>query len=358
MSTFLAGYRRAKEAGNKDPVAEAVRIANTAHFLYGKGTRPEWVRKLDRIAPSLALGSASYTFMTYPMQNIAFIKNRIEDIKTAKGEDRKTALKVLGSNLGYLAAFGGLNALPGMFIFKLLQKWFDDPEDDWEKWIREHTPTAAGRAITRGIPSVFGNDLSWRVEGTDILGAPIGIQTAQTIYRRVGNAWKEIKRGEELHALFMALPDLVRNPYLAFSETMAGTGIEGRPPVKYEGMEKAWKAGGFTPTRESEARAAQDISRRKREGRLEAIENFAEKYIIAQRKNDEKALEAVRQEVREYNEDERAKGDEGLIITWQKDIIPSAKRRRTVREKGYAQRLPKYMRRYQGKTEEAFGLTE
>ena len=45
-STFLAAYRRAKAAGDEDPVGTAGHVVQTAHFIYGRGNRPQIVRKL------------------------------------------------------------------------------------------------------------------------------------------------------------------------------------------------------------------------------------------------------------------------------------------------------------------------
>ncbi|MBU2177651.1 MAG: PLxRFG domain-containing protein, partial [Gammaproteobacteria bacterium] len=265
MSTLLAGYRRAKRAGHADPMQAAADTVNMAHFIYGKATRPEIIRKAG------ALGNAAFTFMTYPMGNISFLKNRWEDIlKAVNPHERKVAMKVLGSNLAYIFAFGGLGALPFAFIAKAILKAFTDPEDDWEKWLYEKTGNiemlppsmkmAMARTITRGIPAALGNDMSWRVEGTDILGAPIGYQTAKQIYRKITkHALGPILRGEEWHTIAMAMPDMIANPYKAFVAE-GGTGIEGKPPIKYTPGERGWKATGFTPTRESETRAAQDIA--------------------------------------------------------------------------------------------------
>ena len=60
-------------------------------------------------------------------------------------------------------------------------------------------------------------------------------------------------------------------------------------------------------------------------------------------------------QIKEYNTEERAKGREGLPITW-KDIISSAKQRKKARGKAYDERLPKYMRPFQKEVGKSFGL--
>jgi len=362
MSTFLAAYRRATNAGEADPIQVAAKTVEGAHFTYGRGNRPEIVRKAG------AIGNIAFTFMTYPVQNLVFLKHRVQDLmQAASPAERKLAMKVIGSNLAYIFAFGGLNALPFAFLAKLVLKLFTEPEDDWEKLVYEGTAKpeflpasmkkAMARGIVRGIPSILGNDMSWRVEGTDILGAPIGFQTARSIfYYKPRTALRQLKRGEAWHTLFFMMPDMVANPYKAIVGYQGeGTGIEGKAPIKYTGSEAAWKALGFSPTRESEVRQVQDIARAKREERLDKLENFAEKYLQALKRKEPRRMGTLRKEIMEYNTEERSKGREGLPILW-KDIMTSAKQRKKAREKGYEERLPKYMRPFQKEVGQAFGL--
>jgi len=198
--------------------------------------------------------------------------------------------------------------------------------------------------------------MSWRIEGTDILGAPIGFQTAKTIVKRFERGYKALKREDYVDAFFSATPDFLLNPYKAIMAEQ-GTGIEGKPPIKYTPGEAAWKAMGFTPTRESETWRAQEISRDKRQQRLDKIEYFAEKLVQANKKLDTKAQQELRKDVKEYTEKEQKKGDSGVIFGWG-DVVESAKRRTDIREKGYDERLPKYMRKYQDVVRESFGLPQ
>jgi len=350
MSTFLAAYRRAKEAGEKDPVKIAGDTVNAAHFIYGKGNRPEIVRKAGWV------GNVAYTFMTYPVNNIVFLKHRIQDrMQATTVEEKKVANKVIASNLAYIMAFGGLSALPFAFLAKFLWKLLSDPEDDWEKKIYDKVPQPVARGVVRGIPSVFGNDMSWRVEGTDILGAPIGFQTARTIYNRaVKRGYKPIKRGDYWQGIFMMAPDMLMNPYRAFFAEQ-GSGIEGLPPIEYTTGESIWKAMGFTPTREAETWKAQSLSWEKRGDRIDKLQHWADLYAKYKEERDLKRMSRLRKKVNEYNVAERQKGNAGVPIEWE-EVRKAAKRREEARSKGYAERLPKYMRPYAGEIRESFGL--
>ena len=353
MSTFLAAYRRAKDAGLADPGKVAADITKGAHFSYGKGNRPELIRKMG------AIGNVAYTFMTYPVNNIVFVKHRIENlVRAGTKEERLAAMKVLGANLAYVFAFGGLAALPFGFLAKLIWDLFTDPDDDWEKKIYETVPKPIARGITGGIPKIFGNDMSWRVEGTDILGAPIGFQTAKTIGKRFERGYKALKREDYLDAFFMATPDFLLNPYKALMADQ-GSGIEGKPPIEYTPGEKAWKALGFTPTRESETWKAAEIARRKKEDRLDKLESFAERYIrIAKVEDPKKKRKDYDALVKDYLGYYNAQAKKGYALMSWENVVESAKRRYKMREKGYETRLPKYMWPYQSQVRESFGLNQ
>lgn len=351
MSTFLAAYRRAKEANMKDPIGEAIRIMNGSHFVYGRGNRPYWARKAG------PLGSAAYAFMAYPMGNLTFFKHRVEEIFKGETEEvRKTGMKVMGGHLAYTFALGGLLGLPFSWLAMLIWNLFKEPEEDLEKKIRQFLRYKPfGRMVVRGIPAVFGSDMSWRIQGTDIFGTPLGLETAKTILRRWRFGKKLWQQGDLQSALFMAAPDFLMNPYKAIVGYKEGGEREGVPPIKYTKSEAAWKALGFTPTREVEAFKIVSLAKEKRKRRLEKLETFAERYIQAIRKRDFNAFYKLKQDVLEDYRKERAKGAEGAPITWE-DIKKSAKIRMKFRKKGYMERVPKYMLPYEKAIAKSYGL--
>ena len=350
MSTSLAAYRRAKRAGEKDPRKLAANINMTSHFPYGKLNRPELVRRAGLV------GNVLYTFMTFPMQNLAFLKGRAEKIHQAgTPKEKKIARKVLGSNLAYLFAFGGLSALPFSFLGRWIWALFTDAEKDPDKILYEKLPIPIARGITKGIPAVFGNDLSWKVEGTDIFGAPIGYQTAKQIWRRVRYRGIEpIRRGEYWHTMFMGMPDFLMNPYKAFF-LEGGSGVEGTHPIVYSPTEKVYKALGFTPTRETEVRQVRAISQTKRQERLNKINELAEMLIQSRKRKSQKRREALFRDMKKWNERERSRGIRGLTISF-KDIDKSAKRKTKHRDQPFDESLPRYMRPFQKSTARSFGL--
>jgi hypothetical protein len=351
-STFLAGYRRAKRAGYKDPVSAAIDTTRTAHFVYGRGNRPQIIRKTG------AVGNIAYTFMTYPVNNLVFLKHRIEDVVNASSpQEKRDAMKVVGSNLGYLFAFGGLAGLPFSHAAQWVYDLFTDPEDDWEKLIRKYTPKMMGRTIARGVPaSLLGNDMSWRIQGTDVLGMPIGFDILKQMRYKLMDAQKLWGQGEHVHALFKLAPDMVQNPYEGIMGYMEGGQKRGAAPIQYDVGEAVVKSLGFSPTREAETYKAVQIAKEKRQDRLEALGNFAERWIQAFENKDYQAFQQLRKEVRTHNVRELQKGREGMVIPWG-EVKKNAKQRMEARQQGYAEaRLPEYAKQFYREQKQAFDL--
>jgi hypothetical protein len=228
-----------------------------------------------------------------------------------------------------------------------------DPDDDPEKLVKEalQDHPSVARAITRGIPSVMGNDMSYRIEGTDVFDIPVGFATMQTIYRRLKKGYSFLEEGDIKGALFLAAPDMFKNPYEALRGMEEGGERRGLPPIKYTEGEAAWKAMGFTPTREAETYKAVELTQKKRERRLAKLESYAERYLIARKEGDREALSALRDEVVTARKEEIAKGRAGVPINW-KDVMKSAKLRGKAINKGYVEKVPKYMQRYQKQVQE------
>lgn len=353
-STFLAAYRRAVRAGIENPIDKAVEVVQASHFVYGRGNRPQIVRKTG------ALGNIAFTFMTYPLNNLVFLKHRVQDILDAahKGDKQavKDGMRVAGSNLAYVFAFGGMLGLPFSWLGTMIWNLFNDDEDDWEVLMRKYLPKTAGRTITRGIPAaLLGNDMSWRIEGTDVFGLPVGFQIATMAKKRAEKAHKLWGQGEYLDAVFHLTPDMIRNPYRAVVGFAEGGERTGVPPIKYTAYEALTKGLGFTPTREAETYKAGEVTRKARQFRLDNLENFAERYLIARKKKDKDAVIELREDLREYNQRQKKKGQKSLRISW-KDVTKSAKTRRRSRRKGYREHVPKYMRRYQRRVETTLNL--
>jgi hypothetical protein len=338
-STFLAAYRR---SGNID---KAIEVVQAAHFQYGRGNRPDIIRKTG------AIGNIAFTYMTYPMNNLVFLKHRVQDIFDAvhQGDKqaRDAAVKVFGSHLAYIFAFGGAMGLPFAWLGSWIWKLFNEPEDDWEAVMHRKLPKKAATLVSRGIPAaLLGNDMSWRVQGTDVVGLPIGFQLFGTAKRRGKQAARLWGQGEYLDAIFHLTPDMVRNPYRAVIGFTEGGTRRGVPPIKYTTGEAITRGLGFSPTRESEAYKASELVTEKKRDRDKKLADFAERLMVARQKGRPGDIKELMRDVAEYNRKERSRGVRGVPIPW-KTINSSAKKRLKSKQTPYGENIPKYLRGYQ-----------
>lgn len=362
MSTFLATYRRCVRSGmvHDEARRKAAWVTREAHFLYTRSNRPPIIRKMG------TAGNMAYTFMAFPMQNLAFLKHRFLDIKHARSrEERILMAKVLTSHLVYLFSLGGIAAMPfawlGAILWKLVSD--DDPEELLREYtaklpFKEDTSQPVGRTIARGIPAALGNDMSWRLEGTDILGIPIGIEAGKTVYKRGKKGVKLFREKDYWNAVFHFTPDMFYNPALAVLGYKEGGERQGVPPIKYTKYEAITKFTGHTPTREAETYKAGGIARTDRKRHIDQVAAFSERYLYAQRKNSAKLMADLKRDWGLYNRKQRKMGDKGLPISWKKEVVAGAKRRRTTRAKGYFEKMPKYMGKRQRGLKKTFGLED
>lgn len=350
-STFLAAYRRAKEAKIENPIEIAKQITMDAHFPGGKKNRPMLIRRMGLV------GNVAYTFMMFPVNNLFFLKDIFKDALTAihgrNPEQIKTELKVIGSHLGALLTLGGLSALPFASILAPIAKGiFSDDDDDWEVALRKHMSPEVGRLLVRGLPALMGNDMSGRVS-SDVIGMPSGFGVIQTMAKRANKAADYAVQGETLDALMMLTPDFIRNPYTAVMGMEEGGERRGRPPVKYTGWQAVNKALGFSPTAETEAYAAKQNLDNVKAKRSDNLADFAERLLQLQKKNDSISISKLRKELSEYNE--LQKKDNDPLIKWS-DVIKSANQKRKMRNKGYLDRIPGKMKAQKNETFEAMGV--
>jgi hypothetical protein len=244
--------------------------------------------------------------------------------------------------------------LPFYWLAQPVMDMFDDDEEDIDLLIRKHTPKTLGRAITRGLPAaLLGNDMSWRVQGTDVAGMPIGFQIGQMLWKRGQQAYKLHGQGEDLAAFFHVMPDMVRNPYRSVIGFKEGGTRKGVPAIKYTAWEATQKFLGYTLTREAEEYKIGGVSKKKQAIRNKKMGQFAEQYLMALKDNDSKKFLELKKDLQAWNKKERKKERGGVVIPW-KAVLRSAKQRKRSRDKGYTEDIPKYMEGYQREVREAY----
>jgi hypothetical protein len=346
LSLALAAMRRAKSAGTSEDAALdiAAKAVEKAHFLYGRSNRPKIVRSLDRATGKLAVGSTAYTFMTYPMMNLVYIRDYMWDMFEGiyKGDKDQTraAMKMAGAQFGFTMLFGGMTALPFYGLAQAVATLFgDDDDEDWETMVRRHVDGVLGEGITRGTPAMMGLfDMSMSVEGTNIFQTPVGIQVLQNMKKRLGQSWDMALHDEYSAAAFHMTPDFMRNPYRAFWGMRAGGEHRYAPPIKYTGKEAATRALGLTPPRESEAYRKAQQTLEMQTKRSEKIRNMARRVMV-----DRSEIRKVRKEISEYNKQAMKKRLPRIV--WN-DIMDSINRQKKSRTEDMTDRPAKYMDKY------------
>ena len=348
LSLALAAMRRAKSQGNKFSEDEVLDIAakavDKAHFLYGRSNRPKIVRAIDRATGKLAVGSTAYTFMTYPMMNLIYIRDYMwdlfEGIYKGDKEQQRAAMKMAGAQFGFTMLLGGMTALPFYGLAQAAATLFgDDDDEDWETMIRRQVDGVLGEGITRGVPAMMGLfDMSQSVEGTNVFQTPVGFQVLQQMKKRLGAAYDMALHDEYSAAAFHLTPDFIRNPYRALWGMKQGGEHRFAPPIKYTGKEAATRAIGLTPPRESEAYRQAQQTMGMQEKRAGKISSMARRVMV-----DRTEIGKVRKEISEYNKQAMKKRLPRIV--WN-DIMESIQRQKKSRTEDMTDRPAKYMEPY------------
>ena len=351
LSLALAASRRALSTGKdiEETMKIASRAVEKAHFLYGRSNRPKLVRDLDRATGKLAIGSTGYTFMTYPVMNLLYIRNYMWNMFEGvyKGDKAQTraAMKQAGAQLGFTFLFGGMTALPFYGLAQAVASIFgDDDDEDWETTMRKQIDGVLGpdvaTGVTRGVPAMMRLfDMSQSVEGTDVFQTPVGIQVLEQMYKRFGESWDMVLHDEYTPAMFHIMPDFIRNPYRALLGMQMGGEFKYAPPIKYTPKEAATRALGLTPPRESLAYQKAGQTLKMQEKRAARIADMARRV-----QNDRSEIRNVRKEMNAYNQEAMKKRLPRIV--WN-DILKAMKRQKEARQKNMTDRPAKYMKRYQ-----------
>jgi len=257
IPAFLAARRTLMEQGMDEKSAneKALDISNDIHFRYGKQNRPEFMRGKKGV------------FFVFNHYIRSLMYQLYRDL--SRREFTAFTKKMLGTVI-----LGGAKALPFASLLVIIFRKFyhDDDDDEGEEEMKKWQI-----AIERGIPAVFGIDLSSRV-GIELMSINSIVEDPANIKSYIGAAgnlfWLDynpeeggrLQRGFELlkqgrvdDAFAQLLPDFAGNPLKAYAgynwgvRSFAGTPLEtdDGDVFKYNAWEAIVKGAGFTPTRES-----------------------------------------------------------------------------------------------------------
>jgi len=311
-ATYLAAYRALRAKGQSVDAARrgALDLVDRAHFNYGKGDRPAFAR---------GLGSLPYQFRAYQWHYGIWVMENLA--ASVKGDHKGAAFQALGRNLGATMALSGL---VGTGLAAAFRKLFDkDPEEELREW-----SPAAARFVFRGIPALFGFDISGSLNPTDtglkargdsedaqwaalakfFVGPTAGLVSSGVRAAKSLAAGKLVRAGEDL------APNAIKQPLAALrlategSKTRTGAPDMARNPetgkletVKLKPWEAAGKALGFQPVSMNERRATADNIRAARSRRSERMGEFSSRLVEATQNKDFAARRDILMELREYN---------------------------------------------------------
>lgn len=331
-----AGYAQAK--------AFASDVVRDAHFVYGKGNMPEFMRSntAGRAAASM------YTFRTFSHN---MINMWIWALTTQGKEGAAFAAKSVSATL----ALGGLTALPFYATLMVLCQAATGDDDDWTEKIRTWLPQSnlLRDVVCYGIPAIAGVNVggSLKMEtpltkgfskGTtpkeiltesigDIIGIPYDL-----IVVKPSKMIEASSKGSTWRMLEEAAPVAFKNAMQAwrlYSEgqtTMSGRSINS-PGVRgartLNEAEAVGKLLGFQPVSSTKSYEAYAAGERAKQVRSKMINDLAVLALKTVDTGDPAGRAEMVQELRGWNDRMKAEGKGHMLITF-KDVMRSVKSRR------------------------------
>lgn len=175
MSTALAAYRLEKpKTGQEAAVKYAQRVLADTHFDYSAENAPYWMK--PGVVP---MNKILFQFKKYQVGMISLFAKTAAAMangdKVAKAEAKKQMLGMLATHL----AIGGVLALPAMgtltTLAGLIGRAFGDDEEPFDaevalrNYFYDEFGPELGTVLAKGIPTLFGADLSQKAGLGDLL---------------------------------------------------------------------------------------------------------------------------------------------------------------------------------------------
>jgi hypothetical protein len=317
------------DAGIRD-VAEAGEFIEEAHFPYGKGNRPTLAR---------GYGSAAFTFRTFTINQLTWIKNEIK-------AGRKPPL---ARHIAAWMLIGGANALPFVVLGKLLYtKIFQrDPEQDAAEVVGD----LAAQILFRGAPSLVGVSLTGSVGMQDItptfepgqdIAPAIGewiLGVAADIPARVARVSQDLTNRQWARALEDASPEAIKNPLAAWRLHQQGaTTRNGRTIIDWNSAEQmrlddqeaALKALGFAPDKIARQYDKERILKRVGGQTQITKQHWADRLHLARLQKDAESAQGIFLEIAGYNQKMKERRREDLIVKLDDVIRMTLERQKAV----------------------------
>lgn len=242
--TAIAAYNLAKNAGEsmKDATQYAADMVSQTQFNYSSENKPPLFQKggpLKWAAPLM------FQFMQWPQHMYALlIRNVAASVRGKTKKERRAALKSLVGLLGTHAAVGGMVGMtlqPIKWAFGMLMWGLGDDDEPYTfanaingrtfdnliaEVMSELFGNQFGRALSHGLPTLLGTDLSARMSmGTlyfvdlrgdtaeGILGSVMASFGGATLNQAInwGNSLQKIANGELYRGVEQGMPKIIRD---------------------------------------------------------------------------------------------------------------------------------------------------
>jgi hypothetical protein len=338
--TILAAYRLAKAkpgATHEQAVDHATKAVSETQLNYSGLNTP---RHMQSVLGSKAIARLMFQFRKYQQGMIWLVaKNASDALKGATPEERRIARRTLRGLFTTTGLMAGTMGLPfmgsAMAIATLIGGAFDDDDEpfdaatEYRNYLASVFGEDVARAVSKGLPTLVGLDLSKRVGMGDI-GSPLpfardgktgpekagnylaaasgaAVGTVATMYDGLAAMTEgELLKGGEKVLPLKAAQNLMRALRYGTDGMTNTRGEVVLSDDKFSGWDLALRAAGFSPTMESEYYEANNAVETSKRAAKDVRSGLLRDYAQAKLKGEDVA--DLYQSIREFNERHPEKG--------------------------------------------------
>lgn len=355
VSTALTAYRL-ELAKTHDPVAAtqyAIQTTSETQVNYTTAGTPYLLRKNGWLgAPSAKIITQ---FMRYQLGMVQLIGHNFREAWGSKTVDSKTqeearrkfyALLAMHTAMTGASGWFGANAATAVLQWVVNAFYDDDEEPDLEQEGKKLIDDIFGKelstGIRKGLPAMFGLDLSSRLGMGDMLSirkenpfkgeakeAKAQLVDASPALSNMYDWWSWAQKGFAPKNMPITLvSSIAKASDLATKGMTNAQGIVKIQPKEFSPVDVIIQGLGFSPTRVAESYAAQSVVREREKVVASAREELIKNWNTAMNGKDQGEITKARKKITEFNG--RHKGQHDVLIT--PDTLTKSRRQRLSRE--------------------------
>lgn len=337
--TALAAYRLAKAEGKSEEFAtnHAAKAVADTQLDYSALNTPRHMRS---VFGSKALAKLMFQFRKYQVGMLSLLtKNMWDAVKGQDEETRTIARRTIAGLFGTTGLMAGALGLPffgaASWVLGMMGNAAGSPDDPYDfevefrNWLADVFGKDVALIIAKGIPSLFGMDLSKRVGMSDI-AAPLpflrhgktGTETvANTLFSAMGAPFGtmadmldgiqlmgtgQVAKGAEKVIPIKAAQNVVRAWRYWHEGLTTRKGEVVLPDEKFSAWDLALRGAGFQPTIESEYYAANQVVAEKKAAASDVRNNLLRDYAKAKIEGDDTS--DIDAKINDFNQRHTEKG--------------------------------------------------